>query len=253
MSEEKKFIIIRKLLKALGLSDEAVDDVIDWISDLLSGGGEKREYKELPYKMRDDFLSPAEQSFYLVIRKCVTEWADVCPKVNLGDVFYATCKEFGERQSYTNKINRKHVDFLLCDRKTAKPLLGVELDDRSHQQYKRQSRDSFVEQVFEKAGLPLVRVSVQTAYNPTELNARFRDAIGLKETAITSTPEIPQPMYVPTTDNPICPKCSAEMALRTAKSGSNVGQKFWGCTNYPRCKTILPYAPVAHDNGGRSA
>ena len=47
----------------------------------------------------------------------MSDWADVCPKVNLGDVFYATCKEFGDRQSYTNKINRKHIDFLLCDKR----------------------------------------------------------------------------------------------------------------------------------------
>ncbi|TVS13985.1 MAG: hypothetical protein EA424_20720 [Planctomycetaceae bacterium] len=26
------------------------------------------------------------------------------------------------------------------------------------------------------------------------------------------------------------------MVLRTAKSGSNAGQQFWGCTCYPECK-----------------
>jgi hypothetical protein len=160
MSEGTKFVIIRKLLKALGLSDESVDDVIQWIEDLLSGDG-KKELSDYPYKLRDDFLSPAEKSFYLTLKNCVSEWADVCPKVNLGDVFYATCKNFGERQSYTNKINRKHEDFLLCDKKTALPLLGIELDDKSHDKTKRQERDHFVETVFKKAGLPLERVTVK--------------------------------------------------------------------------------------------
>lgn len=27
--------------------------------------------------------------------------------------------------------------------------------------------------------------------------------------------------------------------LRTAKKGMNVGQQFYGCTNYPRCRFIL--------------
>ena len=31
--------------------------------------------------------------------------------------------------TYWNKINRKHVDFLICDDETLKPLVGIELDD----------------------------------------------------------------------------------------------------------------------------
>lgn len=30
------------------------------------------------------------------------------------------------------------------------------------------------------------------------------------------------------------------MALRTSKSGANADGQFWGCTNYPRCRTTLP-------------
>jgi restriction system protein len=26
------------------------------------------------------------------------------------------------------------------------------------------------------------------------------------------------------------------MSLRTAKTGTNAGQSFWGCTSYPNCK-----------------
>ncbi len=35
---------------------------------------------------------------------------------------------------------------------------------------------------------------------------------------------------------PACPLCSGLMALRTAKTGPNAGQQFWGCTGYPECK-----------------
>ncbi|MDB6124225.1 MAG: hypothetical protein JWQ71_3218 [Pedosphaera sp.] len=35
---------------------------------------------------------------------------------------------------------------------------------------------------------------------------------------------------------PRCPVCSKNMVLRTARRGSNAGNKFWGCTDYPRCK-----------------
>lgn len=39
---------------------------------------------------------------------------------------------------------------------------------------------------------------------------------------------------------PHCPKCGALMALRTAKTGKNAGQQFWGCTQYPDCKGTQP-------------
>ncbi len=32
-----------------------------------------------------------------------------------------------------------------------------------------------------------------------------------------------------------------DMKLRTAKSGTNKGNQFWGCGNYPRCRSILPF------------
>jgi len=44
---------------------------------------------------------------------------------------------------------------------------------------------------------------------------------------------------------PVCPKCGAAMALRTAKRGANAGNQFWGCTNYPKCRQILNVAETA--------
>ncbi len=35
---------------------------------------------------------------------------------------------------------------------------------------------------------------------------------------------------------PPCPQCGGLMSLRTAKTGKNAGQSFWGCTQYPNCK-----------------
>lgn len=36
----------------------------------------------------------------------------------------------------------------------------------------------------------------------------------------------------------ICPKCGANLILRTAKKGSNAGNQFWGCSNFPKCRFI---------------
>jgi hypothetical protein len=36
-------------------------------------------------------------------------------------------------------------------------------------------------------------------------------------------------------ESPVCPRCGGGMIERTAKRGNSVGQKFWGCSSYPKC------------------
>lgn len=42
--------------------------------------------------------------------------------------------------------------------------------------------------------------------------------------------------FIPDPNAPKCPKCGAQMKLRTGKFG-----KFYGCTNYPSCKGTKKY------------
>nr|WP_325229211.1 NERD domain-containing protein [uncultured Oscillibacter sp.] len=37
----------------------------------------------------------------------------------------------------------------------------------------------------------------------------------------------------------LCPKCGSAMVLRTASKGANKGQKFYGCSSFPKCRTII--------------
>jgi restriction system protein len=39
---------------------------------------------------------------------------------------------------------------------------------------------------------------------------------------------------------PRCPKCQAEMVLRTARTGQNAGSQFWGCARFPGCRGSRP-------------
>lgn len=41
--------------------------------------------------------------------------------------------------------------------------------------------------------------------------------------------------------SPTCPACGKEMILRTARKGSQAGQKFWGCSGFPKCRTTQTY------------
>jgi len=39
-----------------------------------------------------------------------------------------------------------------------------------------------------------------------------------------------------------CPLCGSKMVLRTAKKGPAAGQKFWGCSRFPKCRGTKPYS-----------
>jgi len=36
-----------------------------------------------------------------------------------------------------------------------------------------------------------------------------------------------------------CPKCGGEMVLREVKKGQNIGNKFWGCSSFPKCRGVV--------------
>jgi len=39
---------------------------------------------------------------------------------------------------------------------------------------------------------------------------------------------------------PRCPSCQRRMKARTSGKGSKRGQRFYGCTGYPKCRETLP-------------
>lgn len=188
--------------------------------------------KALPFKLRDDFLSNAELSFYRVLSQVVEGDKVIFTKVNLADLFFVVRPK--ENPGYRNKIDRKHVDFLICSARDARPCYAVELDDSSHARPDRVERDAFVDAVFQTAGLPLVRVKAARNYDLRELQrllvsaARQPDApnaLPAKSTEVSGEP-------------PRCPKCGVFMTERTSKRGANRGAAFWGCVNYPRCREV---------------
>lgn len=37
----------------------------------------------------------------------------------------------------------------------------------------------------------------------------------------------------------LCPKCGGAMVMREVKKGQNIGNKFWGCSSFPKCRSII--------------
>ena len=182
------------------------------------------------YSSRGILLTNAETSFFHVLRAMTKAYLVIFPHVVLRDL--VTVIDQSDYYTHYNKIDRKQVDFVLCDPNSLKPVFVIELDDKSHRRPDRIERDIFVEAVLASAKIPLVRIPVSQSYDPKELGLIFRGAV---EKYVVHKNEIPNQLY--TRDNPpFCPKHNVRMTLRTAH---RTGEKFWGCPNYPNCRQIF--------------
>ena len=195
----------------------------------------KKRSETLPYRLRDDFLSAAEFSFYKVLESLLGSQLTIQSKVRLGDIFFVSRPN--ENRSYFGKISQKHIDFLICDAKIMQPIFGIELDDSSHDRKDRQTRDNFIDRVFKTANLPLLHFPARRDYNTREIADTIRPI--LKEYILASTsPKQAVADKTPVTSVPNCPKCGIPMVLRTVSKGDHKGDQFYGCSNYPKCHEI---------------
>lgn len=247
MADANKFGILRKILQTIGLSQSATDDAVDFIVDLLDGEDKtsaKQHALKYPYHLRDNFLSPAELEFYKLLRRIVRTRAFLGTKVNLNDIFWVKSGDQSRFRTYTNKIDRKHVDFLICDWETMQPIVAIELDDKSHERKDRQERDAFVDAVFQAANLPILHIKVRRKYDPLEIALQLAPYLNLKikpqpTNEVTQSTQDDIDVSPNAFETLACSRCGADMVMRTAKKGDNAGNQFWGCSNYPRCREIV--------------
>lgn len=125
------------------------------------------------YYLRKSLFTPAERVFLASLERAVPDGVRVFGKVRLEDILgVVRGLDQAERLAARNRINRKHVDFLLVRESDLAPLAGIELDDSSHEEEDRRQRDAFVDSAFASAGLPLLHVPVQKAYAHADLRAK---------------------------------------------------------------------------------
>ena len=122
------------------------------------------------YRAAPSLLTPTEAHFYQTLREAVGPLAVIQCKVRLADLLVAPSNDFAAFR----RVSQKHVDFVLCEHHTLKPLVAVELDDRSHNRANRISRDNFVNAAYDSADFPLVHVPVDTNYNSADILAKFQ-------------------------------------------------------------------------------
>jgi len=148
--------------------------VVGLIAELTrKRGREKVEYK---YKSKKFFLSPAEHKFYDTLISAIGHSYYVFSQVHLPTIVDSRVVGQNWRGAFRH-IDEKSVDFVLCDKAYISPKLVIELDDSSHLRPDRQERDREVERILKDAGLPLLRMKVQSLFSPVEIAQKVSAAI----------------------------------------------------------------------------
>jgi hypothetical protein len=220
------------------------------------------------FERKEYLYSPAERSFLGILEQALDSQYRIFGKVRLGDIVKpAKGLTPSKRATASNRINQKHVDFVICSA-TDLALLGVvELDDQSHGREDRVKRDEFVDRALAAAKIPVIHFSAQKGYNLLEVSTKLEEcfAVGLVSATKTTvkgesevektaaeddkhaTPIIEQADGTPVepvlpiqeSSAPTCPKCSSVMVKRQAMKGPHAGKFFWACSTFPKCKQVL--------------
>lgn len=207
---------------------------------------------DFPYQSKEVLCSPAERSFLGALDKIVGERYRIFAKVRLADIIdVQRGLSASARQSAFNRISRKHLDLVICNARDLSIVGAIELDDKSHLKKGRRERDQFLDKALEAAGVSMLRVKAQSTYSikevSSDLDSAFKISMGVQsednEVSIDAMQVSDEKQIDETTDNsnfgtvaPVCPKCGGELIERVATKGQYAGQKFWGCSNFPKCK-----------------
>ena len=145
------------------------------ISLFGSGLAPEREKIGFKYRRKQFFMTRAEHEFYDALIRAVGGEYYIFAQVHLPTIVDHTTKGQNWRSALAH-INRKSVDFVLCDKTYLSPKLAIELDDKSHARPDRQERDTEVERILRGAGVPLLRIENHGSFNPDEIAQKIHES-----------------------------------------------------------------------------
>lgn len=123
---------------------------------------------------KNGLLTPAELSFFNVLRKIAGKKFTIAIKVRVADLIECSPAAW---KAYGQKTAGQHVDFVLLAPKDLRIVACIELDDRSHRTERAYQKDKVKTEILYEAGIPLVRVPVRREYDKKELKKQIKDTL----------------------------------------------------------------------------
>lgn len=85
------------------------------------------------------------------------------------------------------------------------------------------------------------------AAHVANIKNRFQKPTNVPISTAVSEEKAAAPCPSPQVDTLVCPRCGAKLVLREATKGANAGNKFYGCSRFPKCRYIRNLEKGAND------
>jgi len=142
--------------------------------------GKEEVVSEIVYESRGRLMTNAESVFFHALKSALpVGHYHIHSKVRMADL--VDVKKGIDRKQWRsafNKIDSKHVDFVLSNPVDSTIYAVIELDDKSHQRASRKKSDEFKNATFGSCGIPVIRIPVRASYTVDEIIGHVNQAFG---------------------------------------------------------------------------
>lgn len=132
--------------------------------------------ERFPYHKRPSLLTKPELTFYRALHQAADGRWSIHAMVRMADLLQVR-PDAPKPHAWRNRIQSKHIDFLLCDLGSMEAKLAVELDDPAQPEAERLPHNRFVSRALGDAGVRLLRVEVQESYDPAHLRKTLEEQL----------------------------------------------------------------------------
>ena len=130
------------------------------------------EQKIIGYKKKFSLMNKTESALFFELKNQIPKNYYIFPNMRLADIIETINNaNYYEIKKRNHKIMPKHIDFVICD-STFKPIVAIELNGKSHNNYERMEKDEEKKEILKEANLPLVTIKVGDNFNETVSNIK---------------------------------------------------------------------------------
>ena len=141
----------------------------------------------LPFALRTQFLTEEEGRLRLRLSDAIGDRAIVCPKTRASDVL--RIPQAHHHLGDAVRLDRKSIDFLICDRSSCRPVCAVQLERWNDETERYHLRDEFLECALTSAGLVVLHVPSNHMLSAEKLREQI---MPLLETPAARRPAVKQ-------------------------------------------------------------
>ena len=131
----------------------------------------QKQNKTATYTIKQKYITECEQQYFITLKNIIGEKYIIYPQVPLSQIIEKNTTGFH------NELFRI-IDFCIFDYQM-KPLVCIEINDSSHNEYNRYKRDMKVSDILENAGLPLIKLWTSYGIQPDYIRKRLQEHISI--------------------------------------------------------------------------